>query len=64
MFALFINQLNTDGKKLYQKVNDLYKKHRRIERFKAYFEVCIKYITAFMREFFSFLYYLKILCQK
>ena len=43
MFGFFINQLNTDGKKLYQKVIDLYKKRIRLERSKTYFEVCIKY---------------------
>ena len=43
MFGFFINQLNTDGKKLYQKVIDLYKKRIRLERPKTYFEVCIKH---------------------
>ena len=43
MFRFFINQLNTDGKKLYQKVIDLYKKRIKFERSKKYFEVCIKH---------------------
>ena len=43
MFGIFIDQLNTDNKKLYQKVIDLYKKRIRLERSKAYFEVCIKH---------------------
>ena len=43
MFVFFINQLNIDGKKLYQKVIDLYKKRIRLERSKTYFEVCIKH---------------------
>ena len=42
MFGFFINQLNTDGKKLYQKVIDLYKKRIRLEKSKIYFEVYIK----------------------
>ena len=43
MFGFFINQLNTNGKKLYQKVIDFYKKRIRLERSKAYFEVYIKH---------------------
>ena len=45
MFRFFINQLDTDGKKLYQKVIDLYKKRIRLERFKTYFELCIKIVN-------------------
>ena len=43
MFGFFINELNTDSKKLYQKVIDLYKKQIRLERSKKYLEVCIKH---------------------
>ena len=43
MFGFIINQLNTDGKKLYQKVIDLYKKRIKLERSKKHFEVCIKH---------------------
>ena len=44
MFGFFINKLISDGKKLYEKVIDLYKKGIRLEKSKTYFEVCIKYI--------------------
>ena len=44
MFGFFIdNQLNTDDKKLYQKVIDFYKKRIRLESSKTYFEVCFKH---------------------
>ena len=43
MCGFFINELNTDGKKLYQKVIDLYKKRIRLKRSKIFFEVCIKH---------------------
>ena len=43
MFGFFINQLHTNGKKLYQKVIDLYKKCIRLEMTKTYFEVSIKH---------------------
>ena len=36
MFGFFINQLNIDGKKLYQKAIGLYKKRIRIERPEIY----------------------------
>ena len=46
MFGFFINQLNTDGKKLYQKVLDLYKKRIRLERSKTYFDELIAYLNS------------------
>ena len=43
MFDFLINQLNTEGKKLYQRVIDLCKKRVRLKWSKTYFEVCIKH---------------------
>ena len=42
-FGLFLNQINNEDRKLFQKLISLCKKRIKLERSKKYLEICIKH---------------------
>ena len=54
-FRLFLNQINNEDRKLFQKLISLCKKRIKLERSKKYLEICIKNILMTNRKKIIFL---------